>query len=271
MSGRQSGLADSNSTLVSAIHPGWRGLLRLSNIDRSVIHEGYGSKGTYELSNGTLIIRWEKFDPDVFIDVSGTWLHQSLLKQLPDIEHAALVQVGGRPVRVSKVQVVIPGTDYEVCLRPRTSDIPTFVQIFVSREYDTPDLPNTAEVIVDLGANIGLATVFFGLKYPEARILSIEPEAGNFAVMTANTAALGDRVRRRPTAVWTRDGLIDLRTRDAEGNTLGAWGVQVADSVEQPEATVTCHKLSTLLDQAGFRRGCAKCCPSDVRGAARIW
>ena len=242
-----------NSKRVNAIHPDWRGHLRLSNIDHSVIHEGYGSKGFYELANGTLTVRWEEYAPDVFIDVSGTWLHQSLVRQLPDIGRFSVVTIGGKPARASKIHIAIPDSDYEVCLRLQTSDIPTFVQVFVTSEYATPWLPETAGAIVDLGANIGLATVFFGAKYPTARILSIEPEAENFAALMANTTALGDRVQRRRAAVWTRDGFIGLRTRDDDGNSLGAWGVQVADGTEQPEARVACHRLSTLLDDAGFQ------------------
>jgi FkbM family methyltransferase len=126
------------------------------------------------------------------------------------------------------------------------------MQIFLRLDYASPLLPKSAEVIVDLGANIGLATVFFGTRYPEARILSVEPEAANFAMLAANTAALGDRVQRRQAAVWTRDGFVKLRTQDDQGRPLEAWGVQVADETEKPEANVACNKLTTLLNNANF-------------------
>jgi len=246
------GVTGLNSTKVNAIHPNWTGVLQLSGSGRSVVHEGHGSKGTYTLSNDTLTILWDKFAPDVFINVSGLYLHQTVLSKLPDIEHIAAVKVGGKIARASKVSILLPDHDYEVCLRLGTTDVPTFVQVFVNSEYETPYLPETAEAIVDLGANIGLATVFFGTRYPGAKILSIEPEAGNFTMMLANTAALGDRISRRQAAVWTRDGFITLRTEDTEGRPLGAWGVQVDDETPRPAATVACHKLATLLDDAGF-------------------
>jgi len=237
---------------VFAIHPEWSGMLRLSQTDRSVIHEGHGSKGTFELSRGALTVFWETFEPETFVYALGAFVHESLMKQLPDLERMFAGTIRGFAVRTTKVNVLIPGGGYEVALRLGTSDIPTFMQVFVNPQYASPHLPETAEVIVDLGANIGLATVFFGTRHPKARILSVEPEASNFAAMAANTAALGDRVQRRQAAVWTRDGLVNLRTRDEQGRPLEAWAVQVADETRQPEVNVPCNKLATLLNNASF-------------------
>jgi FkbM family methyltransferase len=39
-------------------------------------------------------------------------------------------------------------------------------------------LPPEASTIVDLGANIGLAALYFGTRYPQAKILSVEPDPG---------------------------------------------------------------------------------------------
>src|SRR3954468_19021125 len=41
-------------------------------------------------------------------------------------------------------------------LRPNTSDISTFDQVFGQCEYQSPNLPPACQTIVDLGANIGL-------------------------------------------------------------------------------------------------------------------
>jgi FkbM family methyltransferase len=239
-------------TRVKAIHRDWTGFLRLSNIDNSAVHEGYDSKGAYDLTNDVLTIFWENYNPDVFLESSGVFVHEPLLKDAPVVERLFAVQIEGNRIVAKRLSVAIPNADYEVSLRLHTSDIPTFSQVFVKCEYNSPSLPNVAREIVDLGANIGLATVFFGMRYPSARILSVEPEEGNFAAMIANTAALGDRVQKQRAAVWVRDDFINLRNESEDGTWLDAWGVQVSELESKSRKKTKCYKLSTLLDKAGF-------------------
>ena len=54
-----------------------------------------------------------------------------------------------------------------------------FIEIFVRREYEfVADREDV--LIIDCGGNIGLATLFFSLQYPEARIITLEPSPGSF-------------------------------------------------------------------------------------------
>jgi FkbM family methyltransferase len=45
-------------------------------------------------------------------------------------------------------------------------------------------------LIVDAGANIGLASIYFSMQCPDASIVAIEPEPLNFAVLLANISGL---------------------------------------------------------------------------------
>jgi FkbM family methyltransferase len=258
-------VAERDHDIVHAIHPHWSGKLLLSKHDGSVVHEQLGSTGTYERANGTLTISWDKYDRDIFIDISGTYLHESLTRHLPEIEWLHLVRAAGKPLHASKIHLVLPLHDYEVCLRLGTSDIPTFIDTLVKCDFDSEWLPQSVETIVDLGGNIGLASVFFGLKYPAARILAVEPDQANFDLMVANTAALGERVSSVLAAVWSRDGFIDIRTEDDDGRPLGAWGIQVAEAPMVSAAKVRCLKLPTLLDDAGV--GIVDILKVDIEGA----
>lgn len=245
-------MEQSNFRRIQAIHRHWTGFLRLSNSDHSVVHEGPDDKGTYEISGQKLTVRWEKYSPDVFVELSGIYVAEPLLQELPRAEHMFAITVGSKPVLATRASVALPDSAYQVDLRLRTSDIPTFEQVFIRREYESPDLPPFANSIVDLGANIGLATVFFGLKYPTAHILSVEPEDSNFAALLSNTEALGDRVQKRRAAVWKTNGFINLHTESETGVSLDAWGVQVSDRADQSNKTTKCYELGTLLDEAGF-------------------
>jgi FkbM family methyltransferase len=146
------------------------------------------------------------------------------------------------------------GRDHVVALRPGTSDLYVLQQVFRDSEYASADLPASARTIVDLGANIGLAALFFALRYPEARILAVEPDAGNFALLTANIATVADRVTPLLAAAWPSDGHINLHSEDADGTPLGAWGIQVSERLTGADGSVPCYNVGTLLDQAGFDR-----------------
>jgi FkbM family methyltransferase len=245
-------LMASNFTRVRAIHPYWNGFLRLSNTDNIVIHEGHYSTGTYDISSEKLTIFWHKYNPETFFLIQGVYVHETIVSDAPNLEQILVFRFKEGKVLASKISVVLPESNYEVTLRLQTSDIPTFNQVFGSYEYESTNLPSTVDTIVDLGANIGLATVFFGLKYPKARILAVEPEPHNFAAMIANTQALGTRVQTLSAAVWTNDGNVSLDTESKDGSSLGAWGVQVSEITKKSCKTTKCYKLETLLDIAGF-------------------
>lgn len=243
-----------DASRVAALHPHWSGSLLLSSIDSSVVHEKSGNRGTYCLSEGTLTINWEKFGRECFFDVRGTYVHEQFLKDVPDVSKIFAVTLWNKNLVATKINVVIPEVNYEVCLRLRSSDVPTFAQVFVNRDYDSESIPGGAKTIVDLGANIGLATVFFGTRYPEAEILAVEPDDNNFGMLAFNTLALGSRVRIERAAVWTHDGSVSLHAEDEEGRSLEDWGLQVSDTSNRNGKRVPCHKLSTLIDRTGWER-----------------
>lgn len=58
-------------------------------------------------------------------------------------------------------------------------EIFTGAEYFIRMDTDTPS-------IVDCGANIGLATLYFKRLYPEARIISIEAHPDTFAILKSN-------------------------------------------------------------------------------------
>ncbi|PZW39435.1 FkbM family methyltransferase [Humitalea rosea] len=59
-------------------------------------------------------------------------------------------------------------------------------EIVVREEYFIPPPLPEVPVIVDCGANIGLATYFTKRRYPKARVIAFEPDPGLFATLQAN-------------------------------------------------------------------------------------
>jgi len=95
-----------------------------------------------------------------------------------------------------------------IFLRIGTADIGTFIQIFVNKEYDfvTKYQP---KVIIDAGANIGLASIYFANKYPIAKIIAIEPEKNNYQMLEKNVEKYKNIIPLQ-SALWHKNESIRL-------------------------------------------------------------
>lgn len=83
-------------------------------------------------------------------------------------------------------------------------------EIFLRRVYEVGNLP-PAPVIVDCGANIGVAALFFTLRHPACRILAIEPDPSAFAALeTTSSANSWDHVALLNVALGGSDGEATL-------------------------------------------------------------
>jgi FkbM family methyltransferase len=116
------------------------------------------------------------------------------------------------PVRASGIAAPIH-------LRLRSSDFPTFRQIFVDHEYQCA-MQREPEVIIDAGANIGLSAIYFANRFPRARIICVEPDAENFSLLTRNVAPYPNVVAVQA-ALWRENTTVELTSGD--GN---YWGFQ---------------------------------------------
>lgn len=72
-----------------------------------------------------------------------------------------------------------------IIIRKRTSDAGMFRQVLIKKEYDIFKKINP-KIIVDAGANVGYASLWFKKKYPKVKIFAIEPEESNFKILGKN-------------------------------------------------------------------------------------
>lgn len=92
-----------------------------------------------------------------------------------------------------------------VFIRSGQSDMLCMRQVFAWREYDLSGMPavqaridaayerildqGAVPVIIDAGANIGAASIWYAQRYPKAKVIAVEPDEGNYAVLVENTRA----------------------------------------------------------------------------------
>lgn len=95
------------------------------------------------------------------------------------------------------------------------ADVTTAWAVFCRREYS---IPKDAKLIVDLGANIGLFTLFAAIHAPRAKLVSVEPFPATFERLVQNVErnGLSQRVQCIQAAVAATGG---VRQMDADPTT----------------------------------------------------
>ena len=131
-------------------------------------------------------------------------------------------------------------------IRVGTSDAWLCRQILLCGQYAL-DLPFTPTTIVDAGANIGLASIYFAQRYPQARIISVEAEASNFAFLRRNTKRYPQIIPVHA-AMWKRDGFVSVSERNPNTRASQPWEffTQEGDGVQV--RAVTMRSLMRQLD-----------------------
>jgi len=114
-------------------------------------------------------------------------------------------KIAGRPsiVKVHPTQIAHP-----LFLRPKTTDMPMYHQVFTNRQYKVA-LRTAPKTIVDCGGNAGFAAVYLANAYPDARIVSIEPVLSNYCLLARNAAAYQNIIPINA-AVWKRNTVLDI-------------------------------------------------------------
>jgi FkbM family methyltransferase len=162
------------------------------------------------------------------------------------------------------VRIVVAASDQHpgMTLRAGTSDIPVFVQVYREREYSLP-LREPVRTIIDAGANIGLSSLYFAARYPQAHIISIEPEPSNFELLRTNVAD-HSLVTPLQIALAAADG--ELQITDPG---LGSWGFRSwgGEAVRDGGVTVPALCLNSILDLYGINR--VNVLKMDIEGAEK--
>lgn len=118
---------------------------------------------------------------------------------------------GGVPSLARRhVTVAIRGGYRAEC---RIEEFFSFVEVFVLREYEIAGVPWTSMgTVVDVGANVGAATLWFAKKAPQSTIIAVEPSSEAVRLLTRNVRVNGldGRVRVAAVALAARTGEVAL-------------------------------------------------------------
>jgi FkbM family methyltransferase len=131
-------------------------------------------------------------------------------------------------------------------VRKGTTDWPTYNQVFVREDYKFRHRTRPA-TIVDLGANVGYASVWYHANFPHARIVAIEPDIGNVRAARVNLALAcgnGGTVEIEQTAIWHSESFVKIT--NPTGN---AWGFKVNEAQAGEPGSFPATTMTAVMDR----------------------
>ncbi|GAB4165204.1 MAG: hypothetical protein Fur0032_01800 [Terrimicrobiaceae bacterium] len=154
------------------------------------------------------------------------------------------VILGGQPVRV----------------RTGTTDLEVAAHSFLRREFDQLPLSDP-RTIVDAGANIGASSMALARRFPDARVLAIEPDPANFSLLVHNCRPFPS-ITPIQAALCATDGEVTLF-----GESGREWGFTITQERGDIKVTVPGLSFETLLREHHIDR--VDFLKLDIEGAER--
>jgi FkbM family methyltransferase len=137
---------------------------------------------------------------------------------------------------------------YSVAYTDLLTLCPQWYDIFVERSLAFhADLP--APRILDCGANVGLASLFFKRCYPQARITAFEADPTIAAVLASNLRHNGAAdVSVVAAAVWTETGSLTFNADGADGGSIASTHDAAARAIQVSAVRLRDHLASGAID-----------------------
>lgn len=172
-------------------------------------------------------------------------------------------------VHTAEVKMRNRGT---IHLRAGESDVAAVREVFGKGQYNIQAFPSVSSrimshyseiinrgrvpIIIDAGANIGAASLWFASQYKEAGIVAIEPEYENFRVLRKNSEFNG-RIRALHAAIGSSAGFVSVHSTGlgwASQTTRSDSGIQMI-TIEDAAASISMGELFIVkIDIEGFEK-----------------
>jgi FkbM family methyltransferase len=139
-----------------------------------------------------------------------------------------------------------------VSLRRKGSDVLTFQEVVKDEVYrGVRDQIRDCQTVVDLGANIGLASLYFANSFPACRVMAVEPNPTTYALLETNLSSLiaTGRCRVAKLAVWSHEAAL-AADNNVEPDHYSAFATKEAS--KGSDNNIEGVTMETLLSQSGF-------------------
>lgn len=188
--------------------------------------------------------------------------------------HLALLYSNSRDLYEDKeiITCLSKENNYKIAMRKYpSSDVLVYNHIFGNpREYEfvckTYDKYFKSDnlFIIDAGANVAYASLYFAYKYKNCKIVSIEPEPSNFNMIIRNIENnyLYNVITPINKALWYSNTTLELFTDNKKEWSFSVNEIQDTSTDNKKTETITINEI--LLEQRGHRINILKV---DIEGA----
>jgi len=181
------------------------------------------------------------------------WRNRKIYRRIGDwiwsLYNRALNRPTGRilPGR-GKVRLVhVTSLELPVYIRLGATDWLVLEELFLHNVYGCVlRTVSEARHIIDLGANIGLSVRLWQKHYPNAQIVAVEPDDGNFAVCQMNVEA-GENPKRVLMLKTCASGSSRPVVLNRTG---GEWGFSIASGVTEGVEGMQSQTMQQILEHA---------------------
>jgi FkbM family methyltransferase len=178
---------------------------------------------------------------DTFLDPFYHFIHSFFLGLLPA---AQLLQAHYFRRRFS---IKVKYAEHPVVVRGRTSDVSVFYEIFALRIYKIPE--KAVVSIIDVGANVGYASLYFAHFFPNAHIIAVEPEHSNYQTLAENTQN-HENIVCIHAAIWPQE--TELTLQNPKGPNWSFHYKETANATSGP--VIKTQTLPGLMEKFGLKR-----------------
>ncbi len=135
--------------------------------------------------------------------------------------------------------------DFDVRYADLLTFCPQWEDIFVKRTLAFTSA-SPAPRILDCGANVGLASLFFRRLYPQARITAYEADPALFTILNTNLKANGaSDVDTRHAALWTSTGSLTFQCEGSDSGMIGS----LPGAIDGTSTRVPSLRLRDVIDE----------------------
>jgi len=153
--------------------------------------------------------------------------------------------VGPAEKEQARVTLPVSGGGRQIELRVGTSDILAYADIILHEQYAAPVAPPVSFVL-DAGANVGITAAYLLDRFPDARLVALEPDPINAALCRSNLTQFGSRATVLQAALTPTPTRVRMRAA-----LQGTWAASID---EDPNGEIEGIDVASLCARFGVEQ-----------------